>query len=100
MDQRGREEIAAALLGTYASGKPTDPPTEAHPGLTAEDACMTQAVDVPAGRTLAVHFTSLGSVFVPFPGPRQAADDQALRRDRQRGGALGCRQATTAAAIC
>jgi 2-keto-4-pentenoate hydratase len=46
---------------------------------------------------LAVHFTSLGSVFVPFPAPRPAARDPALRRDREGG---GCRQATTAAANC
>ena len=70
------------------------------PGWVVLTGGMTQAVDVPAGGTLAVHFTSLGSVFVPFPGPRQAADDQVLRRDGQRGGVLGCRQATTAAAIC
>ena len=36
MDQRAREEIAAALLGAYDSGKPIDPPTERHPDLAAE----------------------------------------------------------------
>jgi hypothetical protein len=58
---------------------------------------MTRAVDVPAGGTLAVHFTSLGSVFVPFPAPRPAARDPALHRDREGG---RCRQVTTAAANC
>jgi 2-keto-4-pentenoate hydratase len=38
VDQRAQEEIAAALLGAYASGRPIDPPTERHPDLTADDA--------------------------------------------------------------
>jgi 2-keto-4-pentenoate hydratase len=38
VDQSGREEIAAALLGAYASGNPIDPPAAAHAGLTADDA--------------------------------------------------------------
>jgi 2-keto-4-pentenoate hydratase len=46
VDQRGREEIAAALLGAYASGNPIDPPTQAHPGLTAEDAYEIQLIQV------------------------------------------------------
>jgi 2-keto-4-pentenoate hydratase len=46
VDQSGREEIAAALLGAYASGQPIDPPAEAHPGLTADDAYGIQLLQV------------------------------------------------------
>jgi 2-oxo-3-hexenedioate decarboxylase len=67
------------------------------PGWVVLTGGLTRAVDVPAGGTLAVHFTSLGSVFVPFPAPRPAARDPALRRDSDGG---GCRQVTTAAANC
>lgn len=46
MDEGRREEIADALLGAYASGKPVDPPTERHPGLTAPDAYEIQLIQV------------------------------------------------------
>jgi 2-keto-4-pentenoate hydratase len=52
------------------------------PGWIVLTGGLTQAVDVPAGGTLAVHFTSLGSLFAPFPASRPAARDPALRRDR------------------
>jgi 2-keto-4-pentenoate hydratase len=46
VDQSEREEIAAALLGAYASGKPIDPPAAARAGLTAEDAYEIQLLQV------------------------------------------------------
>jgi 2-keto-4-pentenoate hydratase len=46
VDQRAREEIAAALLGAYDSGKPIDPPTERHPNLAPDDAYEIQLLQV------------------------------------------------------
>ena len=46
MDQDGREEIADALLGAYASGKPIDPPAGVHADLTVEDAYEIQLLQV------------------------------------------------------
>jgi 2-keto-4-pentenoate hydratase len=46
MDERRRAEIADALLGAYASGKPVDPPTERDAGLTPDDAYAIQLIQV------------------------------------------------------
>ena len=65
MDQRAREEIAAALLGAYDSGKPIDPPTERHPDLAADDAYEIQLLQVSrwtaAGARVAGHKVGLTS---------------------------------------
>jgi len=65
VDQRAREEIAAALLGAYDSGKPIDPPTERHPDLAADDAYEIQLLQVSrwtaAGARVAGHKVGLTS---------------------------------------
>src|SRR6516165_1297790 len=65
VDQRAREEIAAALLGAYDSGKPIDPPTERHPDLAADDAYEIQLLQVSrwtaAGARIAGHKVGLTS---------------------------------------
>jgi 2-keto-4-pentenoate hydratase len=65
VDQRARDEIAAALLGAYDSGKPIDPPTERHPDLAADDAHEIQLLQVSrwtaAGARVAGHEAGLTS---------------------------------------
>ena len=51
MDQRTREEIAAALLGAYSDRKPVEPLTGRYDDLTLEDAYQIQLLQV--GRWLA-----------------------------------------------